>query len=269
MPKIVSYQQLEGSPIAGVTENGDLVLNKNFFSNLDNKIADRFTLMQKTGVLLRTNNGDFVPTKMLDEDCAKNLMEQIKKYNNGELKSFNEKVGFYNYLDNTMQTALGPLRYPFFSIKYILANENAVNILRGKGILTDLEQIKALSTKEQRNLFIKMIKEGELPVVFGNNTSANIEPFHSIYHELGHLNDSVSRVRAAGIFNNDYSKYPQELKNWVDNQEYIQTAARVSSYARTGPGEFIAETFSKLVQGYKLPDEVLALYKKLGGPAIP
>ena len=65
-------------------------------------------------------------------------------------------------------------------------------------------------------------------------------------------------------------EYPADLKAWVKNQDYQQTASKVSTYyATVGDGEFIAETFAGFVNGRQMSDKVIALYKKLGGPALP
>lgn len=44
------------------------------------------------------------------------------------------------------------------------------------------------------------------------------------------------------------------------------TAGEVSLYAKEGVGEFVAEVYSKMINGEKLSDDVLALYKKYNGP---
>ena len=44
---------------------------------------------------------------------------------------------------------------------------------------------------------------------------------------------------------------------------------KVSSYAATHPNEFVAETFSALLLGVPLDQDVLDAYASLGGPAIP
>ena len=46
----------------------------------------------------------------------------------------------------------------------------------------------------------------------------------------------------------------------------LVTAGKVSAYAQTSIGEFIAETYAKMVSGDTIPDDVLKLYKKYNGP---
>ena len=53
----------------------------------------------------------------------------------------------------------------------------------------------------------------------------------------------------------------KELKEWVDDKGKMHTARKVSEYAMHGPGEFIAETYDKLVRKSNLDDDVLELYK--------
>ncbi len=63
-------------------------------------------------------------------------------------------------------------------------------------------------------------------------------------------------------------QYP-DLYEFLTNQETQQTAGKISSYAQTSIGEFIADTYAKMIRGEKLPDDVMALYKKYNGPDIP
>ena len=62
-------------------------------------------------------------------------------------------------------------------------------------------------------------------------------------------------------------RYP-DLYEFLTNQEYQQTAGKVSGYAQTGIGEFIAETYAKMVHGDKIPDDVMKLYEKYNGPKL-
>ena len=63
-------------------------------------------------------------------------------------------------------------------------------------------------------------------------------------------------------------KYP-DLYEFLTNQEIQQSAGKVSWYAQTSIGEFIAEVYAKMIRGEKIPDDVMALYKKYNGPTIP
>ena len=60
-------------------------------------------------------------------------------------------------------------------------------------------------------------------------------------------------------------KYP-DLYEFVTNKKIMQTSGKVSAYAQSGIGEFIAETYARLTDGKTLPDDVMALYRKYKGP---
>ena len=248
MPKYLNYGTFEGG-YAATTTDGGLMLNKNFFANIDKEIVGRLSVLEKQGVLIKNPKGYYEVSGFIDETYAKKLLQQIEKYNKGDFSTFKDKMYLYNYFDDALQVGSVPFNSPLHSIKAILNNDAAVWILNSKGILTDIAQIEKLSGKEQSNLFIKMITDGKLPVAFGEGAGKNVSPFHSIYHELGHLNDSI----VSG--------------GWL-NQTNIQVAGLVSRYAQNAPREFVAETYAKLIAGKKLPEEVIALYKKLGGPLV-
>jgi len=106
-----------------------------------------------------------------------------------------------------------------------------------------------------------------------HNLLANINvgktsPFKTIFHEFGHLQDMVQRPMAKGNYK-DTKKYPKELKQWLEDKKKIRIAQSVSSYATEGPGEFIAEVYSKLLCGAEIKKEALELYKEMNGPSIP
>ena len=107
----------------------------------------------------------------------------------------------------------------------------------------------------------KNVKEGHL---FKNNHSAEIDHVdnrwggltYSGYKELFEKNPAKFKKR-----------YP-DLYEFLTNQEYQQTAGKVSEYAQTSIGEFIAETYAKMVRGDKIPNDVMKLYEKYNGPKL-
>ena len=62
--------------------------------------------------------------------------------------------------------------------------------------------------------------------------------------------------------------YPK-LYEHLTNKEIQETAGKISEYATTSIGEFIAETYSKFLQGKPMGDDIIALYKKYNGPLLP
>lgn len=143
-----------------------------------------------------------------------------------------------------------------------------------KGFLDKVETIKEIETNKLAEI-IKYTeeytgkKEKFYPIELCIEELDKSSPFATVYHEMGHLQDMKPRCLTTAKYNYDYSKYSQELKDWVDNDDNIRIASRVSGYSTSGPGEFIAETFAKLVEGRKVSQEVKDLYRKLGGPELP
>lgn len=85
-------------------------------------------------------------------------------------------------------------------------------------------------------------------------------------HELGHYLHSMN----ISEFDKRLGRLSSRRKKSFKNNEQQQTiAAKISKYATTNPLEFIAECFSYMCAGNKLPDDVLKLYKHFKGPTFP
>lgn len=271
MPKDIVYtDQLDKNTLAGVvTEKGQYEgwfgINKNIFANVNESIDEVLEVLKK-GNWIEIENKNLKGCIRLDKQSVQPLAEQFEKYQAGNL-SFNEKIDFWNSL-SVLRNTTSSLKYsPFNFIKQSLAIPQVKTVCENNGLVTNLENIKALTTDEQFKILKDILKLNQGVQIKFN--VANKGPFATIYHEMGHIQDMTPRCLTIDKYKFDYSKYSDELKAWVDNQENMQIANRVSEYASHGPGEFIAETFARMIQGNKLPDEVLTLYKKLKGPAVP
>lgn len=66
-----------------------------------------------------------------------------------------------------------------------------------------------------------------------------------------------------------FKKLYPEFYEFLTNQEIQQTAGKVSGYAQSGIGEFIAETYADMIAGKKIPEDVMQLYRKYKGPELP
>ena len=145
------------------------------------------------------------------------------------------------------------------------------------------------------------------------------DDFHTMYHELGHLQDYAKNLKNLHLKNKKITSFKEfcaeteaakkegrkihdarvdELKNrfrgttytgfaelleknpekfqklypdlyeHLTNKEIQKTAGKVSAYAQTSIGEFIAETYAKMIQGDSIPEDVMKLYKKYNGPLL-
>lgn len=274
LPKTIKYKDIKDSTLAQVGPfSKSFELNKNIFGNMDKTIKDILKPIEESGLIkvsiTENNKMKYSFLKAFDENSIKPLIRQIANYKCGNCKTLKEKVDLYNSLGVLLDTFNAAKKSPFRIIKQLIENPAVKEACQKSGISTDLEKIKTLSLAEQNQIVAQIFAKTGIKASLSFNIKDNSE-FHAIYHELGHLQDVQPRCfDTTDNHNFEYSKYPKELKKWVDNGADIQTANRVSEYASHGEGEFVAETFAKLMDGAKLPDDVIELYKRVKGPAIP
>jgi len=88
--------------------------------------------------------------------------------------------------------------------------------------------------------------------------------FSTIYHEMGHLQHFYNNKKLYVNLNRKITdKETEKLKNLFESK--ISLIKSISDYAATSPCEFVAETYSRLCDKVKLPNEIIELYKKFGG----
>lgn len=97
--------------------------------------------------------------------------------------------------------------------------------------------------------------------------------YQALFHELGHSlhvkssknyrkMSRLTELETLGIKDNAI------VREFLGNAEIQKTAGKISKYAQCSPNEFVAETFSMLLKGERLPDDVISLYKKYDGPLL-
>ena len=83
-------------------------------------------------------------------------------------------------------------------------------------------------------------------------------------HEMGHLHHQDTYK----FWSEARDKTSEIYKDF--KQRNIQSiAGEVSDYAKNDPLEFVAEVYAKCSKGQTFSDDVMALYKKYCGPALP
>ena len=276
LPKIISYMDCGDKYLAAVTRQGFFkgvfMLNKTVFGDMDKAIQKTFTELEKENIFtfIGEKNGDFQYSyaKLIDREFINSLIKQVSEYKKGKITTLKDKISLYNSLDSVMNAvnslAFTPVKY----LKQILNVPETQKFCKEHNISLDMNKIKSLPIKEQFNILKNLPLELKQHIVITGDIQDN-SPFRTIYHELGHLQDMKPRCLTIADFDHDYNKYPKELKEWVDNEKDLQAAYSVSTYAGYGPGEFVAETFARIISGVKVSDEAKALYKKLGGPTVP
>ena len=102
-----------------------------------------------------------------------------------------------------------------------------------------------------------------------NNTDLQLS---TIYHEMGHANhfinvDAKHYSRLGEIAYNGGDKRITEAF-LADNELQSLIKNRLRDYAASSPAEFVADMFSALMQGKKMPIKLHEAYRALKGPSI-
>lgn len=275
MPKMIVLIELKNSKqLAAVVKEGPfkgvLGLNKTIFGDIDNAINKSFEVLEKHKILTPLEEDGRIKyhySKLFDKNLTA-LSKQVDRYKQGKLTTLKDKIRLYYSFDSMTDSINSLLHSPLKYLNQIAKAEGAKEFCKEHNIILDLDKIKSLSVKEQFNVLKSLPKELKQYIVIPTDIQ-NVSLFKTIYHELGHLQDMKPRCKTISRYDKDYSKYPKELKEWVDNEKNMQAAYSISAYSAYGPGEFVAETFARYIAGLKVPDEAAALYKKLGGPEVP
>ena len=130
-----------------------------------------------------------------------------------------------------------------------------------------------LSYQEKWSIYDDLIAIQEGKIVDGKLVEQKRSLHTYLNHELGHL------VHHKSISNFDELAKVEELKErgkeisplvkeFTTDKTHQATAGKVSNYAKESPLEFVAETFAGLLDGKTYSDDVMALYKKYGGPSV-
>jgi len=199
-----------------------------------------------------------------------------KYYTSADKMTLKEKQNLVLSLVNVRNQTFVATETPMTMFKYLqkenpkVFNEFNINI----------DEIAKKPHEEQVKLLKQFMSEKRDRCIFKIFGIKRMED--SIYHEFGHLQDAMINKNLLKDTNSYVERFAKkdkiaELKEkykWFKEPEFLtnmneQTvAAEVSHYATESVGEFIAETYEKLIKDEKVSDEVMALYKKYNGPTI-
>ena len=128
--------------------------------------------------------------------------------------------------------------------------------------------------KNLKNIHIKNEKITSFKEFCAENEAAKKEgrKIHDArVEELGNRFRGTTYTGFAELLKNNPEKFQKlypDLYEHLTNKEIQKTAGKVSAYAQTSIGEFIADTYAKMIQGDSIPDDVMKLYKKYNGPLL-
>ena len=256
--------------------------------NLQSFISTRDILSSK-GIVVNINrlkkNIDFVPAKTIEEavNFGKNILG-VKNYD-GFTKSDVDVVNWINnglvhinnatkgkakmpseilYRDKIAQSddliggAMNAYGKLFISKDYIKTIKYIV-----RGYFEEIENradfVKKIDEKQNfarwMTAFVKIVNMvPEIAEEVGRE--AYTATYSLISHEMGHLQHCVNTK-------SNLVDLKTNLADIFSKSKHI--AARVTSNAAKSPTEFVAECFAQMIDGIKLDDDIMRLYKKLGG----
>lgn len=296
LPMTINFKPIEKENIAHVIRTieadsfGDLTINSIYINHefLNKNLTERFKPQT-------SNKGSSTTKRSWQNVSDKSYIDLRDKFlKNKNSLSLREKIFLYEtnaqILSETWQMVFQPIN---FLKRY-------ENLFKENNIKIDFTELEKMSKDDLTKKFKELLNE----LASKRNKPLDIYikplvPETTIYHEMGHLQDYAKNLEKIDInswkfwkkdsnqVNNHFGRikdkeikelfdkdkelfklmYP-DLYEHITNKEIIATAGKVSTYAQCGIGEFIAETYAKLIQGHKLDDDVIALYKKYGGPEV-
>ena len=283
LPKKIIFQDIPNNSRGGMLlKKGDsfgkLLINTNYFDHnyLNKQIEDMFKDSIKSKNYLIEYN---MP------DIYSNLIKKAKLDINS--LSLSEKQKLCDIYQKFMQKSVV---YEVLNPSLIIKNN--INEFKKAGIDINIKKLSEINNDVELDKEVKSLLQKYFDKT-GKKLSCKIDTtndFQTIYHEMGHLQDialnwrkyiknngnaqedhfvSVFKPEAKKLYKENpiefKKKYPQAYE-FLTNTNIQNTAGEVSWYATTGIGEFIADTYAKMVAGESISDDVIALYKKYNGP---
>lgn len=149
--------------------------------------------------------------------------------------------------------------------------DNISNIIvinnKNSGWGTDFYEIfnKTLKTKNSYLEYSEQLKSNK-------NTIFN-DMYEIIYHELGHCNHKAicKDFEKMGKLKEVEERLISDksiINEFLNDKTIQKTTGKVSEYSKESPAEFVAEVFARRMQGKTFSDDIMALYKKYGGPVL-
>lgn len=231
----------------GVYKNSDLIINRNWFENAEKSIEDCLKYYENSGQIKTLADGVRKIELLTKYRYQDSLNRYYKLYQQGKLTP-KAKIDFDSML-----------YYARNEEKLLLnSRETLVDYIKQE-LNTDLSQLSQRDyvTEAIKALKYLKVKKGR-PVGRENfnqvNGFANLDGI--ILHEGGHcLHNKKMHLESTLV----------DLKNMTMTKADKIIAGEVSEYATTNYNEFLQEVFSGILCGDKYSQDVMALYKKLGG----
>lgn len=287
---------------------GEMLLNDKLFSldDFEKFAKDNLKMSDGRDVFYKNSQGKYcsryVHNKFFKENFDDAMTKLLDKfYTNPELLTKSEKLTLKLTLSEVLsrETVNISTEQP----RILLAKFK--DEFKKRGVDYNLSDFNGKSDAD----IIKFIEEKISPVVDGSGNYIKIdcsinEQYRTIYHEMGHIQDinknygvitkkidllKLLKTKLLPSTNHFAKRTDEEIKELLKTEkgrkllqkeapltyEFItdkniqDVASEVSSYATTGIGEFIAETYEHMISGKPISERVKSLYKKYNGPLVP
>ncbi|MBQ8635206.1 hypothetical protein IJ425_03540 [bacterium] len=260
MPKSIYLSDELDEAMGSMSQSGDLKINPKAFNTENN--------METINQVFKIMDTGNIPTGFLISKDS--IRELIETYN---LTKANPNYKFSrteaHELAMLAENIITPFKYPMTVFQAISQDENLIKVLKKYNIELDITKFSKLTEKEQTNYLSNIFST----INIGDLVNTNLYPkrfcskFDILYHEMGHLQHYKNTSLFSQLFGK-FSDKSKQVAKFTQNPQMQKTASKISWYAQTHPSEFVAETYAKLCNGIKLPDDVMELYKKLNGVLI-
>lgn len=173
---------------------------------------------------------------------------------------------------------------PLKLLENVYAQKGAIDLLKTHmkpGSFKTIEELGKMTNKEQVDYAFDTSSALSKKLAVDNMPYAKIldskrSVFNTLFHEEGHLfhkKNTILDYEDMHVIYGDKKDKPVKIgelaKEFLENQDEQFVASKVSFYAKRSPLEFVAEVYSRMLGGHKFDDDVMQLYKKYKGPALP
>lgn len=173
---------------------------------------------------------------------------------------------------------------PLKLLENVYAQKGAIDLLKTHmkpGSFKTIEELGKMTNKEQVDYAFDASSALSKKLAVDNMPYAKIldskrSVFNTLFHEEGHLfhkKNTILDYEDMHVIYGDKKDKPVKIgelaKEFLENQDEQFVASKVSFYAKRSPLEFVAEVYSRMLGGHKFDDDVMQLYKKYKGPALP
>lgn len=259
-------------------EEFDVTYNKiedlgamNFFNEWLTGVHNKCNIIDKSSYPKFISN-----TNALEDNALFCLCDDTLKYGNKEgyvmgvnmsiIKDFGKSIDRWIY-DSGVITKNKEGKFVIIS--------NAYDTGFVRGLVKRMNEYNSNTTtfKEKNRIILDIMGIQDGKIINGKIQEVHYNDFHCLNHELGHLRhqeciDTYKQMKKIEEFQKQGEQISDITKEFVTNAQIQETARKVSDYATESPLEFVAETFAQLMEDKKLPDDVMTLYKKYGGPMV-